>query len=114
MFMLRCDNKGCCQESQALLDVKTDEVLCSECGKSIKNVTSFTKIQMKSIGQIKRTVAAKKSFSIKCNKCLKDDQPILGANDILLCPNCKEELTSVSPIYKGLVVEYLKKPSSKV
>ena len=46
-FMICCDNKGCFETTEALLEPNTNEVHCAACGKAIQSVTHFAKVQLK-------------------------------------------------------------------
>lgn len=109
MFIIYCDNKGCGKEQEPLLNTSTDEVECSECGKVINNVTSFTKIQMKSMGQIKRAKKVQQAFAHACIKCNHTAQPKL-VNDKLLCAGCGYEFI-FNKIYTNSIKEFIKKPA---
>jgi predicted RNA-binding Zn-ribbon protein involved in translation (DUF1610 family) len=109
-FLLTCDNKGCGETTEAVLDKDTNEVHClaPNCGKVIKSVTSFTKQSMLSMGQIKRMGDLKKAFPVKCQACNKLDQPILD-KDKLVCPGCRAELTTLAPAFAHVVKQFLGK-----
>ena len=93
-FLLCCDNKGCFETTEALLDPKTNEVYCGACGKTITNVTQFAKIQMKSMGQTLKNTKAKKAFSVTCQFCGKTDQPIVNRDGAIICSLCKTDVTA--------------------
>ena len=108
MFSIYCDNKGCGKQQEPMLDLDTNEVICSECGKPIKCVTQFAKVQMRALGQIKRSGDRQKAFSVKCPHCEKEGQPKCGDGDKLLCSICGKELDHLSKPYKSAVLEYLR------
>jgi hypothetical protein len=94
-FLICCDNKGCYKTSEATLDTKTDQVYCGECGEIIKSVTSFTKVQMKTLGQIMRNQKASTAFAVPCPTCSKTNTPILNKKTgALLCPACSTDISS--------------------
>lgn len=74
-FYTYCNNKGCGKNNEPLLDLDTNEVICSECNKNISSITSFTKTQMKSLGQIKKKAKANQAFSVECKQCKKHSPP---------------------------------------
>lgn len=86
-FVIFCDQKGCGKENEPLLDVESDSVICSLCGKVIESVTSFTKVSMRSMGQIKRVNKVQIVFPVTCAHCTKIGQPKLVKNN-LVCAFC--------------------------
>lgn len=96
-FTIQCDNKGCCKQQEALLDTSTNEVICAMCDRPIKNVTEFTKRQMKQIGQILKEAKKQQPFSVKCNNCNKDGQPKLSQDDKAFCAFCQKEISLSKP-----------------
>jgi hypothetical protein len=107
MFRIYCDNKGCGKDMEPLLNVNTNDVECVECGRSIKSITSFTKSQMKSIGQIKRDEKVKQAFSVQCRSCMKESTPKLGDKNELRCSICNNHLDYLSAPYAHAVRENL-------
>ena len=105
-FLINCDNKGCHKLNEPQLDTNSNEVICSECGGIIKNISSFTKHQMKAMGQIVKNSAKQKPFAIKCEKCNNIDTPILK-NNKLICSKCNAE-SKVTPTFDKLIKEHLK------
>lgn len=105
-FLIQCDNKGCGQLTDALLNTETNDVECSDCGKTIKNVTDFTKKSMKSMGQVKRA-DTKKAFTVKCQSCKKLSPPKME-NKKLVCVHCDKEITGLSKTFEDMVKGQLK------
>ncbi len=107
-FMICCDNKKCGQTTEALLDKDTDEVYCAapNCGLVIKSVTPFAKASMRAMAQFKRTIKSHEAFAVKCESCLKMSRPKLKKN-ILVCPHCGKEHTSIQPSYVHAIKQYL-------
>ena len=69
MATLTCTNKGCYKTtSDSLLDTSIDEIVCSECGKPIIGISSFTKRSMIGLGKI-RSKHTEKAYSVECKKC---------------------------------------------
>lgn len=104
-FSLPCTNKGCSKLQEPYIDPKTDKVFCSLCEREIINVTHFAKVQMKTLKQYKPKNTT--SFSIKCQKCGKDDRPKLIGEDIV-CASCKKPLDHLSEPFKIMLKEKLK------
>jgi ribosomal protein S27E len=97
-FLICCDNKGCYQTTEATLNTKTDQVHCGACGEVIKGVTSFTKIQMKSLGQIMKNQKASTAFAVPCPVCGKKNTPILNKQtNKLTCPSCNADVGITLP-----------------
>src|SRR5258708_23473920 len=82
---LNCNNKNCGKYQEPLLNIKSNEVYCSICDQIIQGVSHFTKIQLKTLGQLRRP--EKTAFSIRCNKCKTEALPKLE-NNKLLCSGC--------------------------
>lgn len=110
MFYIHCDNKGCGEHQAPNLDTDTNEVICSECGKPITNVTVFFKTQLKSFGQIVRSGKKQQAYTVQCKKCQKAGQPILDEKGIeILCSHCKEPFgDALSRPFKSAILEFLK------
>jgi hypothetical protein len=71
-MLLRC-NKGCKKSdgnTEGSLNIDTNDVECKLCGEVLSDVSQFTKISMKNIGDIKRN-NNKKAFIFNCNTCSK-------------------------------------------
>ena len=82
-FTIQCDNKGCMKMQEPEVDTKDNkdpnkwDVLCAECHLPIQSVTYFAKVQMKSMGQIRRAKPQQQAFVVKCGTCLKEGKPKL-------------------------------------
>ncbi len=96
-FYICCDNKGCYETTEALLNTKTNEVHCRKCGEIIKNITYFTKVQLKSMGQVMKNTGEKAAFAAVCYKCGKKNTPKLSKQARLLCAECGEDITDKIP-----------------
>jgi uncharacterized Zn finger protein (UPF0148 family) len=97
-FLICCDNKGCYETTEALLEPKENIVYCAACGKSVNSVTHFAKVQMKTLGQTMKNQKTSRAFSVNCNYCGKAGQPIVGRDGSITCSNCKSDLsTTISP-----------------
>ena len=89
-----CSNKGCHEQMEPLLDVEADEVICSVCNKPIQ-ATYFMKVQLKSLGQIKKNVVVKTAFSVECQYCKQTAAPNVK-NRKIYCSRCGEHLDYLS------------------
>lgn len=110
MFLIFCNNKGCGEYQAPNLNVETNEVMCSNCGKPITSVTSFAKTQLKAMGQIVRTSKKQQAFAVECKECHNVGQPKIVKEDdqeILVCQKCGSPLLLSKP-YKHVVLEFLK------
>jgi len=94
-FVAYCDNKGCMKQMEPLLDKKTNEVFCTECGKTINNLTHFAKISLRDMGQIKRTSENKEAFALECKGCKQLHKPRLQ-NNKPICVICGKEYENVT------------------
>ena len=104
-FSMICNNRGCGKQNEPYLDLKDDKVYCSLCNQEMTNVTSFTKIQMKSLKQFKTKVV--ESFAVKCDKCGKEARPKIALDDIV-CSGCNKPLDKLSIPFKNMLKEKLK------
>ena len=94
--LIICDNKGCFKQVEPLLNVENNEVICTECGKPIKGVTYFMKVQLKSLGQTMRKQKAKSAYSVLCTKCGKNETPIVGNDGEIYCSNCNSPIKNIT------------------
>lgn len=81
------------------LNIDTNEAICNECGECIPHVSEYSKLSMKTSGDILRS-KKKKAFVFHCGTC--DNQVETMFKDSVLvgkgCPNdgtgCKIDITS--------------------
>jgi len=106
-FSVYCDNKGCGKNTEPLLNLETNEAECVDCGGVIKSITSFAKIQLKSLGQIKRDDKKQQAFSVQCKACKKAAVPEINSEGTILCSLCKCKLDISGP-YANLIRERFK------
>jgi hypothetical protein len=97
--LITCDNKGCFQTMEPLLNVGTNEVICTECGKSINSVTHFMKVQLKSLGQTMKNQKTNRAYSVQCPNCTRTMQPNVAANGAIHCshPHCGGPINNLPP-----------------
>lgn len=110
-FSINCNNKGCGKQQEPYLNVKDDKVYCSLCDREIINISYFTKVQMKSLKQFKQKSPV--PFSVKCNKCDREDKPKLIKDD-LVCSSCNKPLDNLSIPFKNMLKEKLKTPDKEI
>lgn len=89
-MLVNCNNKGCMQASNALLDVDSMEVICQECGKPITNLAETMKRALKSFGQIVRT--ERKAFMLACNACKANREVVMTQDNKTICKTCHEPI----------------------
>lgn len=104
-FSIQCVNKGCGKIQEPYLDKETNKVHCSECDQEMKNVSTFTINQMKSMKQYKQKKVI--SFGVKCDKCNKEARPKLVKKEVV-CGGCGKELENLSEPFKLMLKESLK------
>jgi ribosomal protein L34E len=106
-FRIFCDQKGCRKEMEPALDKTDNKVYCTECGKEIHCVTEFAKNQMVSLGMVKRESKRQQAFSVRCNKCNKENPPTLK-KDRLHCAHCDAEIEGLSAPFALAIKEFLR------
>ena len=104
-FQINCNNKGCGKMQQPVLDLKDNQVYCSECDNIINNVPIFTKNQMKSLGQTRKP--QKSAYAVKCNKCKQETLPKIDNNN-LICAYCNSPHTNISKPFEILIRKAIK------
>lgn len=105
-FLTNCDNKGCGKYMEPKLSLQDQKIYCGECNKEIKNISSFAKSQMKSLGQVIK--ATKSSYAVRCEKCQLELTPKLSDdNKSFVCTNCKNIYTNISKSFEKLLIEQL-------
>jgi DNA-directed RNA polymerase subunit M/transcription elongation factor TFIIS len=96
-FATNCDNKGCGAYMEPLLDKEQDQVICSKCGKELKNITTFAKQQLGFLGQVVKNITSKQAFAVVCKFCNNQQKPTIK-NDKAYCKKCGKELNLPSPV----------------
>ena len=104
-FSLPCGNKGCGQIQEPYLDIQDNKVYCSKCDGEIPNITVFVKNQMKMNKQFRQRQS--KPFSVKCQKCGREDRPKLVQGDIV-CSSCSKPLDHLSEPFKIMLRDKLR------
>lgn len=99
-FLIECTARGCCELQAPYIDLDTDKVYCSKCDQEINNISIFTKRQMKSLKQVRQK--EKKSFSVKCSYCNKEDRPKI-LNDEIVCSFCSKIIDNLSVFFKNML-----------
>jgi hypothetical protein len=102
---LQCSNRGCGKINVPYLDPTDDKAYCSLCDKEMI-LTPFVKTQMKSNKQFRQRLQPK-PYAVKCQRCGKDDQPILVNNNVV-CVSCRKPLDHLSEPFKIMLREKLK------
>jgi len=90
-MLINCNNKGCMQGSNALLDESTNEVICKECDQPITNLADTMKRALKSVGQIVRS--ERKAFLLACGACKANREVVMDQNKQTVCKTCFEPIT---------------------
>lgn len=102
-MLIQCGNKGCMQQTNALFDSNTLEVICQECGQSISNVSDAMKRTLKSFGQIIRD-DYHKAFMMACRNCVANREIVLNEKNETICSVCKQ-VVNVHPSMKQAIIE---------
>jgi len=89
-MLVTCNNKGCMKSSDALLDPKTGEVICQECGQPITNISESMKRTLKSFGQVVR--AERKAFMMACPSCRANREVVMTQDDETVCKDCHKPI----------------------
>ena len=78
-------------QTDASLDTELNEVICNVCGDNLPNISEFTKLSMKSTGDIIRN-NKRKAFVFPCNSCDKNVEATVEAGVVVgrHCPNNKK------------------------
>jgi rRNA maturation endonuclease Nob1 len=96
-ILITCDNKGCYDSMEPLLNINTNEVICSSCGKPIQSVTQFMKIQLKSLGQTTKTQKSNQAYAVKCSSCGLVAQPAVTPQGAITCSRCGSQIENLPP-----------------
>jgi len=87
-MLVRCNPK--CKQSNGQtdcsLDVETNNAVCNTCGDILNDVSEFSKLAMKTNGDIIRNTKTK-AFTFPCNTCDKKVQAAI-INGIVVGKNC--------------------------
>lgn len=94
-MLITCSNKGCMKSNHALLNTETLEVICSECGKPIANISESMKRALKSFGQIVRT-NERKAFLMACRSCRANREVVLDQDNNTVCKICHSPIQTTA------------------
>jgi len=86
-MLIACNNRGCLNQSSALLDKDTGEVVCQECGEVIKGISDFMKRTLKDAGQVIRT-NVKRAYMVGCSSCKANREPVYNEDNKIVCKVC--------------------------
>lgn len=111
-MLIQCTNKGCMQTTNALLDTKTLEVICQECGEPIANVSESMKRTLKSFGQIIRD-DSRKAFMMACRNCHANREVVLDQDNNTVCGVCHQPI-NVHLAMKQAIMEIGQKVNTQV
>ena len=101
-MLLNCTNKGCLQSGTHELNVKTNEVICEFCGKSVSNITEMMKKTLKSIKQVIDT-RVRKAFMMACKNCNANREVILDSTNNTVCKVCGSEIKVHAAMKQALI-----------
>lgn len=113
-FLITCDNKGCFETMEPLLNKNTDQVFCTACGKEIKSVTYFAKVQMRSLGQTMNNQKTSQAFSVRCTHCGTVAQPTVAADGRIHCSACKSHLSDLAAPFAHTIRQMVGKSGNDV
>lgn len=107
-FRTFCDNDGCRKEMRPVVDKKTKEVFCTECGKTINSVSVFMKNQLIAFGQVRKDDKKQVPWAVRCHECKKEGPPVLDkSGKELICSFCGCKLTKLSRPFAQVIRENL-------
>tara|TARA_A200000159_G_C7334465_1_gene344450 strand:- start:176 stop:520 length:345 start_codon:yes stop_codon:yes gene_type:complete len=75
--------------TDASLNVDTNEAICNECGECISHVSEYSKLSMKTNGDILRS-KKRKAFVFQCGSCDKHVEAVFK-NSILVGKECSND-----------------------
>lgn len=87
-MLVNCNNRGCLKSTSALLNTETHEVMCTECGLAITNISESMKRALKSFGQVIRDTS-RKAFMMACSNCNANREVVLDDKNNTICKMCK-------------------------
>lgn len=102
-MLIACDNKGCLQQTNALLNAETLEVICTDCKRPIRNIAGTMKRVLLSSGQIIRD-EKRRAFTMGCKNCNANRQVVLNERNETVCSVCAEAI-NVHPAMRQAILE---------
>jgi Zn finger protein HypA/HybF involved in hydrogenase expression len=93
-----------CGAVEVYMDPITEKVFCPLCNQEII-VNHFNKMTLKNLKQYRQK--STETFSVKCQKCGKESQPVISQN-LIICPDCKTEHKHLSETFKLMLKDKLK------
>ena len=90
-MLVRCKDRCKLSDGQTdgLLDLETNKVMCNLCGEELSNISDFTKTSMKMNGEVIKS-KKKKAFTFKCLTC-NDDVEAAMVGGIVVGKACKQD-----------------------
>jgi DNA-directed RNA polymerase subunit RPC12/RpoP len=108
-FRSFCDNKGCGKEMRPVVDQETLTAYCTECGKTVSNISIFMRRQMVAHNQVRRNEKKKLAWAVTCPSCKKEGPPELDKKgEVLICSFCQEEITNLAKPFAQMIKVNLK------
>lgn len=103
-FRSFCDNKGCHKEMRPVVDKETLVAYCTECGKTLNNISIFMRRQMVSHNQVRRNEKKKLAWAVMCEGCKKEGPPELDKKgEKLVCSFCNKELDKLAKPFAQMI-----------
>ena len=102
-MLITCDNRGCLTQTNALLNVDTKEVMCTDCKRPIRNISETMKRVLSSSGQIVRD-EERRAFTMGCKNCNANRQVVLNDRDDTVCSVCGNVI-NVHPAMRLAITE---------
>lgn len=97
-----------CGQIDPYMDPKTEKVYCPNCDSELV-ASHFVKITLKNLKQFRQKQTA--PFSVKCQNCSKESQPIVLNNDVV-CPACNKKHEHLSEPFV-IMLKIQLKPANK-
>jgi rRNA maturation protein Nop10 len=101
VFITFCDNKGCRQEMEPVVDKETLKAYCTVCGEEINCIAEPMRRHLVASGQVRKLDKKRLGFAQKCPYCEKTEVPVIkvideqGGREILTCAHCGKHLDKI-------------------